>query len=134
MRLAGWLIVLAVCACGPGLDAPVEPELPAGQALPAGEALYVRHGCHVCHGPEGRGDGPVAPTLDPPARDLRDPSTYRVGASEDEIAYTIEYGILVFGGSGMLPYGHIPAEDRMELARYIVSLQDPSAGRPAPAD
>lgn len=89
----------------------------------AGRELYERHGCALCHGPEGRGDGPVAPTLDPPPRDLADPSAYRIGPSEDEIASTLEEGILVFGGSGMPSYAHIPADERRELARYVASLQ-----------
>lgn len=109
---------LTATACGPGTGT-------AADAAPAsGRELYVVHGCPVCHGAEGRGDGPVAPTLDPPPRDLRDPSAYRVGSSVEEIASTIEQGVLVFGGSGMPAYAHIPAEERLELARYIVSLQE----------
>ena len=105
--------LLTLAACGPG-------EEPEGFT---GAQLYERHGCALCHGPEGRGDGPVAPTLDPPPRDLGDPASYRIGPTEDEIAKTLEEGILVFRGSGMPSYAHIPAEERMELARYIVTLQ-----------
>lgn len=121
------LLALAVAACGPA-KAP-EPERLTGRQL------YERHGCALCHGPQGRGDGPVAPTLDPPPRDLSDPSSYRIGAGEAEIASTLEEGILVFRGSGMPSYAHIPAEDRLELARYVVSLQKPPAeGTGAPGD
>lgn len=111
------VIALTVIACGAGSS-------PSEAASPGGRELYVQNGCAVCHGADGRGDGPVAATLDPPPRDLRDPSTYRVGASLEEVASTIEKGVLVFGGSGMPAYPHIPAEERLELARYIVSLQE----------
>ena len=36
---------------------------------PSGEVLYARH-CAACHGSEGRGDGPVAPSLRRPPSDL----------------------------------------------------------------
>jgi high-affinity iron transporter len=108
-------VLALAAACGPG-RAP-EPEHASGREL------YELHGCALCHGPEGRGDGPVAPTLDPRPRDLGDPTAYRIGPTATEIASTLEEGILVLGGSGMPSYAHIPAEDRRELARYIVSLQ-----------
>ena len=113
--VSGAVLALAAAACGP-VGAP-EPERPSGRQL------YEEHGCALCHGPQGRGDGPVASTLDPPPRDLADPAAYRIGPTEAEIASTLEEGILVFRGSGMPSYAHIPAEDRRELARYIVGLQ-----------
>lgn len=116
-RILAAAVLALAAACGSGRAR--EPERPSGREL------YERHGCALCHGPEGRGDGPVAPTLDPPPRDLSDPTTYRIGATEAEIASTLAEGILVFRGSGMPSYAHIPAEDRLELARYIVSLQEP---------
>lgn len=113
--LAG--IAAAALACAPSA------ETDADGGLDPGRALYDRHGCALCHGPEGRGDGPIAATLEPPPRDLGDPSAYRVGSSQAEIASTIEQGILVFGGSGMAPYAHIPETERQEIARFIVSMQ-----------
>ena len=121
--IAGAFLALAAC----GSQKAAEPERASGRQL------YELHGCALCHGPQGRGDGPVAPTLDPPPRDLGDPSAYRIGPSASEIASTLETGILVFRGSGMPSYAHIPAEDRLELARYIVSLQESSAEKePSP--
>lgn len=117
-------VALVVTACGSGKAPEPEPR--------SGRQLYEEHGCALCHGPQGRGDGPVAPTLDPPPRDLGDPSTYRIGPAESEIASTLEEGILVFRGSGMPSYAHIPAEDRLEIARFVVSLQKapPETGNP----
>ena len=123
-RLLPILLMIAAGACG-RQEPPAEPERLSGRKL------YERHGCALCHGPEGRGDGPVSSMLQPPARDLGDPAAYRIGPSEAEIASTLESGILVFGGSGMPAYSHIPAEDRQELARFIVGLQRPA---PAPAE
>lgn len=123
------LITLAMLACLTGC-APRTAENQGSRPSavvkqpPSGQELYQRHGCALCHGPKGRGDGPVSATLYPPARDLRDKTTYRIGATEEVIATTIEQGILVFGGSGMTPFAHIPADERLELARYIVSLQE----------
>jgi len=114
MRLSLLLTTaLLAAACGAG-----DATAPA-----TGRELYLRHGCALCHGDQGRGDGPVAPTLEPPPRDLHDASAYRVGASVEEIASTIQQGILVFQGTGMPAYAHIPEDERLELARYIVSLQ-----------
>jgi mono/diheme cytochrome c family protein len=46
---------------------------PTGHGNPAaGEDLYVRF-CSNCHGKEGFGDGPAAPGMAPPPRNLRDP-------------------------------------------------------------
>jgi mono/diheme cytochrome c family protein len=36
---------------------------------PSGEVLYLRH-CAACHGESGRGDGPVAASLQTPPADL----------------------------------------------------------------
>lgn len=111
-------------ACGVDTNA---PGASPGESTPeplSGRELFLSHGCAVCHGQEGRGDGPVAPTLEPPPRDLHDPAAYRVGNTVPIIASTLEKGIFVFRGSGMPGYPHIPPEERWELARFVVSLQE----------
>jgi len=45
----------------PGADIPPD--------TPTGERIY-RHRCAVCHGPDGRGNGPAAPSLIPRPRDF----------------------------------------------------------------
>src|SRR5882672_8856245 len=45
----------------PGADLPV--------STPAGARVYAQH-CAVCHGPDGRGNGPAAPSLIPRPRDF----------------------------------------------------------------
>lgn len=118
------VILTYLTACAPRAAEDDGPRPSAAEPL-SGRELYEQHGCALCHGPQGRGDGPVSATLSPPAQDLRNPTAYRIGATEEVIATTIEQGILVFRGSGMTPFAHIPAEERLELARYIVSLQEP---------
>src|SRR5579884_1077012 len=46
---------------------PPGADLPANAA--AGQKLFVQH-CATCHGPDGRGNGPAAPSLIPRPRDF----------------------------------------------------------------
>ena len=88
-------------------------------AVEQGKALFTRNGCAVCHGPDGRGDGQIAATLQPPPRDFRDPAAYKNGHSEVAIARTIQKGM---PGTSMPGYGHLSAEKREQIAAYIRSL------------
>src|SRR2546421_6191956 len=45
----------------PGADAP--------EGLPLGQRIYLRS-CQTCHGPDGRGNGPAAPSMSPRPRDF----------------------------------------------------------------
>jgi mono/diheme cytochrome c family protein len=51
----------ASIAWPPGADA--KPELPLGQRV------FLRH-CQTCHGPDGRGNGPAAPSMSPRPRNF----------------------------------------------------------------
>lgn len=70
-------LLLALGACDQ--PAAVEPQ-PAAETRTEttettpdrGAELFATH-CASCHGPEGRGDGPAAVGLDPPAADLVGP-------------------------------------------------------------
>ena len=84
-----------------------------------GKALFTRNGCAVCHGPDGRGDGQIAATLQPPPRDFRDPTAYKNGHSKAAIARTIQKGM---PGTSMPGYRHLSAEEREQIAAYIRSL------------
>ena len=90
-------------------------------AVLRGRQLYERHGCAQCHGPEGRADGPLAESLNPPPGDLHDPDQYRHGYEVDEIEKTIRRGVRS-GGRNMPAYGHLSEEDRRSMAVYIHSL------------
>ena len=88
-------------------------------AVVQGKALFTRNGCAVCHGPEGRGDGQIAATLQPRPRDFRDPAAYKNGHSKAAIARTIQQGM---PGTSMPGYRHLSAEQREQIAAYIHSL------------
>ena len=90
-------------------------------AVLRGRQLYERHGCAQCHGPEGRADGPLAQSLDPPPRDLQDPGQYLRGHEVDQIEESIRKGVRS-GGRKMPAYGHLTEEDRRSMAVYIHSL------------
>ena len=53
---------------GIALAAAQQPPLP-GEMGQIGQPYFMRY-CSACHGVEGRGDGPVAPLLQPPPADL----------------------------------------------------------------
>ena len=92
---------------------------PAAQAA-EGKDLYARNGCAVCHGDGGRGDGTMAPSLQPPPRDFTDKTAYSRGAGLEQIKATIRTG------TGSMPaYPHLKSGDLHLIALYIRSLQQP---------
>ncbi|MFH1572237.1 MAG: cytochrome c [Gemmatimonadota bacterium] len=117
--LAGaFLLVAGACA----EEEPPAAGTPAEAEVAAGARLFARNGCAVCHGDQGRGDGKMAAALRPPPRNLHEVEAYRRGRTVAEIAGTIREGIST-GRGGMPGYAHLSEEDRLLLARYIVSLQ-----------
>ena len=88
-----------------------------------GRALYAANGCGTCHGATGRGDGPMAKTLNPPPRDFRDASAFKNGADAATVANTIATGLTRDGGQ-MQPYFHLSERERLLLARFVISLQE----------
>ena len=46
------------------------PVKPTSESIAVGRSLFLRN-CSVCHGDTGRGDGPLAATLDVPPTDFR---------------------------------------------------------------
>ena len=123
---AGFLL-WAGLALGCGEDGAEEAaDGPAGGAgkrgaVLRGRQLYERNGCALCHGPQGRGDGRLAASLNPPPRDLQDPRAYRHGYELRQIEETIRKGVLS-EGRNMPAYGHLSEEDRRDLALYILSF------------
>ena len=116
-KAAIWCWVLAVVAAG------CAGESDDGSV---GKALFTRNGCAVCHGPDGRGDGQIAATLQPPPRDFRDPTAYKNGHSKAAIARTIQKGM---PGTSMPGYRHLSAEEREQIAVYIRSLLKDKEGK-----
>ena len=115
------VLFLAGLVLGCGKDGPETAGDGRRDAVLRGRQLYERHGCAQCHGPEGRADGPLAESLDPPPGDLHDRGQYRRGYEVDQIAETIRTG-LRSGGRKMPAYGHLSEEDRRSMAVYIHSF------------
>ncbi len=108
---------------------------PKGANLPKGKELYAQLGCAACHGPQGRGDGPSAPTLvdnwNRPIRaaDLTQGWSYRGGSTPREIVARFLTGI---DGTPMPSYADAISskEDAWHLAYYVQSIQEkPNWGR-----
>jgi len=101
--------------------------------------LYAENGCASCHGPEGRGDGPVAHTLDPRPRDFHDAAAFKRGGEVEAIARTLATGIPVEAPpasgvtgapqrhqQGIPKFDHLSENERQSLALFVISLHDPT--------
>lgn len=91
-----------------------------------GRNLYAENGCASCHGQTGRGDGPIAKTLNPPPRNFADAAGYRFGRDEASIATTLARG-LEKEGAKMPAFAHLNDEERRSLALFVISLHDSAA-------
>lgn len=91
------------------------PIPPTEQSLRAGSRLYRAH-CAVCHGPEGRGDGPAAPSLVPRPADLR-----RMARATDAAVYIrITEGL---AGTAMPAFRNVlTEEERWHVVNYVRTL------------
>ncbi len=124
LSLTPWplMLALSLAACGP------RPSVEEGQML------YAENGCGSCHGASASGDGPVAPTLDPPPTDLHRASTYKTRFEEAALAQMLRDGIAthhhapgatmtdLHHNQGMPPFPHLSDLERRSLARYVMSL------------
>lgn len=94
--------------------------------------MFAANGCVSCHGVEGRGDGPLAPTLVKRPRDLHDAASFRNGTTEVAIATTLADGLRVDGGQ-MPTFSHLTQAERQSIALFVISLRDaPGTTRSAP--
>lgn len=109
------LLLTLLAACGPGSE------------TPDGRELYMAYGCAACHGPAGDGNGPSAGLSHIKPRDLRNVAAFSGAKSEEGIAATIAFGV-AGGRTGMPPYPDIPKNERLAMARYILSLADAPRG------
>jgi mono/diheme cytochrome c family protein len=109
---------------------PPGADIPAG--TPAGPRIYARR-CAVCHGPDGRGNGPAAPSLIPRPRDFTigqfKYKTTPAGqpASDADLVRTVREGL---HASAMPYFGDLLSEAEIrEVVRYVRSLSgQPSGG------
>ncbi len=122
-RVAGAVLVASVIVSGcTGGAAPS-----SGGELEKGKALYAANGCGTCHGLTGRGDGPIARTLNPPPRDFRDAAAFKNGTDPSSVARTIATGLTRDGGQ-MQSYFHLSDRERHLLALFVISLRESPSG------
>ena len=112
------VILLSSCSGSDDVSVESRPE-----AVTRGKLLYDRYGCAVCHGTEGRGDGPVALSLNTRPRDFRDVEAFKNGRSLGAISETIRAGVMG-QGVGMPGYPHIPNEERRAIGAYVASIHE----------
>jgi mono/diheme cytochrome c family protein len=111
----------------PGADVPA--------AAPEGQRIYLRR-CAVCHGPDGRGNGPAAPSLIPRPRDFtRGEFKYRSTApdqppSEADLVRTVRDGLRA---SAMPYFRDILTESEIRtVVAYAEGLMAPLRPVPGP--
>ena len=86
-------------------------------SLNIGQGLYLQF-CEVCHGVSGRGDGPLASSVDPPPADL----IVHVPQHPDNVLF--RFTQLGIPGSSMPPLGDTLTEEEIwHLINYLRSLE-----------
>jgi high-affinity iron transporter len=107
-------------------DVEVAPKSPPDWHLAA--PLYQAQ-CAACHGPEGRGDGPAAASLEPSPTDFHD--RHRM---DQRSLYSL-YSTITLGvqGTGMSGFQGLSEDERWSLAFYVSNLAsaEPDAQRGA---
>jgi mono/diheme cytochrome c family protein len=126
LRILGLLALLAVGCARPSIS--------------QGRALYQANGCASCHGPQGHGDGPMAPRLPATPIDFRNVSLFKRGTTENAISKTLAAGISIEHTTPALhqthhellmpKFDHLTEIERRSIALYVISLRaDDSQGR-----
>lgn len=90
----------------------------AGGDARKGNAVYEKN-CVLCHGPQGRGDGPVGKTINPPAADFTSAASKK--KTDAELLATIETGrppTAMVGWKGQLSEAEI-----QDVLAYVKSLR-----------
>ena len=102
----------------PGAKPAKNPVASTPQSIAAGKATYQKY-CRFCHGPEGKGDGPMAPKDAKPS-DFTD-DKWDHGSTDVEIFQNISEGI----GPKFIMKGfksRMTANDIWNVVNYLQSL------------
>ncbi len=100
----------------------VNPIPPDDVSVSAGRAIYEAE-CVSCHGPAGRGDGPLAATLDPPPLDL----VIHVPLHPDDALFGFVFNGIE--GTGMPAFGERYGElDTWHIINFIQTLPEAARG------
>ncbi|MBK7859813.1 MAG: cytochrome c [Archangiaceae bacterium] len=101
------------------------PPAKVDQALlDKGKAAFMVN-CMACHGEKGAGDGPGAAALNPKPRNFTT-DAFKQGETPDAVFKTVSGGV---AGTAMVPFAHIPEDDRWALAHWVLELR--KVGKPA---
>ena len=101
-----WAVVYLVKSMAANARTATQGATP--EAVDQGKLLFITY-CQACHGPRGRGDGPLAATMNP-----------KPGETASAIFQTISEGVR---GSPMPAFGHLAEKDRRALTGYVLSLR-----------
>jgi high-affinity iron transporter len=104
-------------------------EMPSQTPSLARGATVYRSNCSGCHGDQGRGNGPMAQSLDPPPANLADVTALRT-ASPLDFYRRISIGVV---GTSMPAFeARLSAQDRWAVALYASLLRLPPAAGSVP--
>jgi mono/diheme cytochrome c family protein len=137
-RLGALLLILSAAGCKGQVPFTQAQKL-GGQDIPAavlneGHEAYLRY-CYACHGDKGDGNGPAAPTMRPPPRDLGSGVFKFAGVAagelpnDDDLESLIRRGLL---GTPMLPWD-IGDRERHAIVQYLKTFS-PRWKTEAPGD
>lgn len=113
--------------------AQAEAQQPGDAA--SGKAMYEKK-CALCHGPDGKGDGPGAATLDPKPRDFtKGLYKIRTTASGQPPTDTDLFRIITEGmtGTSMPGWKVLPEKDRVNLVAYLKTFAPDKFKEPSKA-
>lgn len=113
------LIVAGCLAAGAAFAAPPKPT---AQLLDQGKTAFTTN-CAACHGDKGDGTGPAAVALTPKPRNFAT-EQFKQGTKPEEIFKTLQTGV---PGSAMVPFTHLPEQDRWALTYYVLELKKPGS-------
>ena len=112
-------------------DMPWPPAMGAPEKATLVQKLYFEH-CAVCHGPDGRGDGPAAPSMIPRPRDFTQ-GLYKykstpagVPPSDDDLTAAIADGL---ADSGMPGWKDILTPDQIRGLVGAIKAMSPAFAR-----
>ncbi|MGD8331556.1 MAG: cytochrome c [Acidobacteriota bacterium] len=122
-RLTTMIALVAVTASFVVLataDARPAAQEPDPQVLELGKTVYTDQ-CESCHGAEGKGDGPAARFLQPPARDLSAGEfEYATDGTVESVAGVVRSGV---DDTGMTPFeGQLNDDEITAVATYVVNV------------
>lgn len=103
-----------------GMKPPV-PETP--ETIQKGKEIYNGKGaCAGCHGPAGKGDGPLAASLNPSPRNFTNPQ-FKQCKSIGEMFWAVKNGIPGTGMIAAVNTGLISEEEAWQAVLYERSLK-----------